>query len=167
MLSKLFFPCSLFLDEIYVPRIACDLMLPHRRIIIMAFSTGIIAGLAASLSIEWMRYCVVVLIGVVGALFWQLNEVREEAERRVVRAVSHHLNNGLSIVMNRRHLDPKAREKIVDEQLLRCVWAIQTILPALNVRLPQLLNIKPHSHPTEWTQPDLEQLKGHEPPLVH
>ena len=69
-------------------------MLPRRKIIIMAFSTGIIAGLAASLRIEWMRYLVVVLIGVVGALFWQLNEVREEAERRVVRAVSHHLNNG-------------------------------------------------------------------------
>ena len=92
-------------------------MLPHRRILIMAFSTGIIAGLAASLNIEWMRYCVVVLIGVVGALFWQLNEIREEAERRVVRVVSHHLNNSLHIVMNRQLLDPNAREQIVDDQL--------------------------------------------------
>jgi hypothetical protein len=133
----------------------------------MAFSTGIIAGLAASLDIEWMRYLVVVLIGVVGALFWQLNEVREQAERRVVRAVSHHLNNSLSVVMNRRHLDPNAREQIVDEQLLRCVWAVQTILPALNVGLPELLNIKRHSHPTEWTQPDIEQLRRQEPPTVH
>jgi len=131
----------------------------HRRIIIMAFSTGIIAGLAASLDIEWMRYLMVVLIGVVGALFWQLNEVREEAERRVVRAVSHHLNNSLSIVMNRQHLDPNAREQIVDEQLLRCVWAIETILPSLNVGLPELLNIKRHSHPTEWTRPDIEQFR--------
>jgi len=104
----------------------------------MAFSTGIIAGLAATLGIEWMRYVMVVLIGVVGALFWQLNEVREEAERRVVRAVSHHLNNSLSVLLNRRHLDPNAREEIVDEQLLRCVWAVQTILPALNVGLPEL-----------------------------
>ncbi len=110
-------------------------MLPHRKIIIMAFSTGIIAGLAASLGIEWMRYVMVVSIGVVGALFWQLNEVREEAERRVVRAVSHHLNNSLHILMNRQHLDPNACEQIVDEQLLRCVWAIETILPALNVSL--------------------------------
>jgi hypothetical protein len=94
-------------------------MLPHRKIIIMAFSTGIIAGLAASLGIEWMRYVMVVLIGVVGALFWQLNEVREEAERRVVRAVSHHLNNSLSIVLNRQHLDPNAREQIIDDQLRR------------------------------------------------
>jgi hypothetical protein len=139
----------------------------HRRIIIMAFSTGIIAGLAASLGIEWMRYLVVVLIGVVGALFWQLNEVREEAERSVVRAVSHHLNNSLSIVMNRQHLDPNAREQIVDEQLLRCVWAIETILPALNVRLPQLLSSKRHSHPTEWTQPSIEQLRRHQIPTVH
>src|SRR5213082_1212423 len=113
-------------------------MPPHRRIIIMAVSTGIMAGLAATLSIEWMRYLVVVLIGVVGTLFWQLNEVREEAERRVVRAVSHHLNNSLSVLLNRRHLDPNAREEIVDEQLLRCVWAVQTILPALNVGLPEL-----------------------------
>ena len=45
-------------------------MLPHRKIICMAFSTGITAGLAASLGIEWMRYVVIVLIGVVGALFW-------------------------------------------------------------------------------------------------
>ena len=142
-------------------------MLPHRKIVIMAFSTAIIAGLAASLNIEWMRYCVVVLIGVVGALFWQLNEVREEAERRVVRAISHHLNNSLSIVMNRQHLDPNAREQIVDEQLLRCAWAAQTILPALNVGLPELLNIKRHSHPTEWTQPDLAQLRAHQPPTVH
>ena len=89
-------------------------MPPHRRIIIMAISTGIIAALAASLNIEWMRYFVVILIGVVAALFWQVNEVREEAERRVVRAMSHHLNNSLNIVMNRRHLDPNAREKIVD-----------------------------------------------------
>src|SRR5438552_16049517 len=139
----------------------------HRRIIIMAFSTGIIAGLAASLGIEWMRYLVVVLIGVVGALFWQVNEVREEAERRVVRAMSHHLNNGLYIVMNRRHLDPNAREQIVDDQVLRCVWAIQTILPALNLGLPQLLNIKRHPHPTEWTQPDIEQLRRQQPPTVH
>ena len=142
-------------------------MPPHRRIIIMAFSTGIIAGLAASLGIEWMRYLVVVLIGVVAALFWQLNEVREDAERRVVRAVSHHLNNSLSIVMNRRHLDPNAREQIVDEQLLRCVWAIETILPALKVGLPELLNIKRHSHPTEWTQPDIEQLRRQQSPTVH
>jgi len=142
-------------------------MAPHRRIIIMAFSTGIIAGLAASLGIEWMRYLVVVLIGVVGALFWQLNEVREEAERRVVRAVSHHLNNSLHIVMNRRLLDPNACEQIVDEQLLRCVWAIETILPALDVGLPELLNVKRHPHPTEWTQPDIEQLRRHQPPTVH
>jgi hypothetical protein len=139
----------------------------HRRIIIMAFSTGIIAGLAASLGIEWMRYVVVVLIGIVGALFWQLNEVREEAERLVVRAVSHHVNNSLSIVMNRQHLEPNAREQIVDEQLLRCVWAIQTILPALNVGLPELLHIKRHSHPTEWTRPDIEQLRRQQPPTVH
>jgi hypothetical protein len=139
----------------------------HRRIIIMAFSTGIIAALAASLDVEWMRYLVVVLIGIVGALFWQVNEVREEAERRVVRAVSHHLNNSLSIVMNRRHLDPNAREQIVDEQLLRCVWTIETILPALNVRLPELLNLKRHSHPTEWTQPDIEQLRRRQTPTVH
>lgn len=138
----------------------------HRRIIIMAFSTGIVAGLAATLSIDWMRYLTVVLIGIVGALFWQLNEVRAEAERRVVRAVSHHLNNSLSIVMNRQHLDPNAREQIVDEQLLRCVWAIETILPALNVGLPQLLT-KRHSYPNELTQPDLEQLRRHQPPTVH
>src|SRR5215471_7646107 len=139
----------------------------HRRIIITAFSTGIIAGLAASLGIEWMRYLVVVLIGAVGALFWQLNEVREEAERGVVRAVSHHLNNSLSIVMNRQHLDPNAREQIVDEQLLRCVWAIETILPALNVGLPELLNIKRYPHPTEWTQPDFEQFRADQPPTVN
>ena len=96
-------------------------MPPLRRIFIMAISTGIMAALAASLSVDWMRYLVVVLIGVVGALFWQVNEVREEAERRVVRAMSHHLNNGLNIVMNRRHLDPNAREQIVDDQVLR--WA--------------------------------------------
>jgi hypothetical protein len=142
-------------------------MPPHRRIIIMAFSTGIIAGLAASLGIEWMRYLLVVLIGVVGALFWQLNEVREEAEKRVVRAVSHHVNNSLSIVINRQHLDPNAREQIVDEQLLRCVWAIQTILPALNVGLPELLNIKRHPHPSEWAHPDIEQLRRQQPPTVH
>src|SRR6516165_1084318 len=141
-------------------------MLPHRRIIITAFSTGIIAALAASLNIEWMRYLVVVLIGVVAALFWQLNEVREEAERSVVRAVSHHLNNSLNIVMNRQHLDPIAREQIIDEQLLRCVWAIETILPALKVGLPELLNIKRHPHPTEWTQPDLQQLRRQHPPTV-
>jgi hypothetical protein len=133
----------------------------------MAFSTGIIAGLASSLSIEWMRYVMVVLIGIVGALFWQLNEVRGEAERLVVRAVSHHVNNGLSIVMNRQHLEPNAREQIVDEQLLRCVWAIQTILPALNVGVPELLHIKRHSHPSEWTRPDIEQLRRQQPPTLH
>jgi hypothetical protein len=143
-------------------------MAPHRRILIMAISTGIIAALAASLSIEWMRYFIVILIGVVAALFWQVNEVREEAERRVVRAMSHHLNNSLNIVMNRRHLDPNAREKIVDEQVLRCVWAIQTILPALNVGLPELLNLRRHSHPTEWSEPDIEQLRRQQPPpIVH
>jgi len=133
----------------------------------MAFSTGVIASLAASLGIEWMRYLVVVLIGIVGALFWQLNEVREESEKRVVRAVSHHLNNSLSIVLNRRHLDPNAREQIIDDQLRRCVWAVQTILPALNVGLPELLNIKRHPHPTEWIQPDIEQLRRQQPPTVH
>jgi len=133
----------------------------------MAVSTGIIAGLAASLGIEWMRYLVVVLIGVAGALFWQVNEVREEAERRVVRAMSHHLNNSLNIVMNRRHLDPSAREQIVDEQVQRCVWAMQTILPALNIGLPEILNIRRHSHPTEWTEPDIEQMTRKQPPIVH
>jgi hypothetical protein len=142
-------------------------MPPYRRIIVMAFSTGIIAALAASLNIEWMRYLMVVLIGVVAALFWQLNEVREEAERRVIRAVSHHLNNSLSIVMNRQFLDPSAREQIVDDQLRRCVWAMKTILPALNVGLPQLLNIRRHSHPNEWTQPDLEQVGQRQSPSVH
>lgn len=141
--------------------------MPHRRILIMAICTGIVAGMAATLGIEWMRYLVVVLIGMVGALFWQLNEVRDEAERRVVRAMSHHLNNSLSIVLNRQHLDPNAREQIVDEQLMRCVWAVQNILPALNVGLPELLKIKRYSYPTEWTQPDFEQLRRQQPPTIH
>ena len=75
-------------------------MSPRRRILVMALSTGVIAALAASLSVEWMRYLLVVLIGVVAALFWQVNEIREEAERRVIRAMSHHLNNGLNIDLN-------------------------------------------------------------------
>jgi hypothetical protein len=142
-------------------------MPPHRRIIIMAFSTGITAGLAASFSIEWMRYLVVVLIGVVGALFWQLNEVREEAEKHVVRAVSHYLNNSLTVTMNRRCLDPNTREQIVDEELRRCVWVVQTILPALKVGLPELLNIKRHPHPSQWAQPDIEEWWRQRPPTVH
>ena len=125
----------------------------------MALSTGIIAGLAASLSIDWMRYFMVVLIGVVGALFWQVNEVREEAERRVVRAMCHHLNNSLDVVMNRRFLDPHEREQIIDDQVLRCVWTIKTILPSLNVGVSELLNIKRPSHPTDWTLPDIEELR--------
>lgn len=141
-------------------------MPPHRRILFMALATGVIAGLAASLSIEWIRYVMVVLIGIAGALFWQVNEIREEAERRVIRAMSHHLNNSLNIVMNRRHLPQEAREQIVDDQVLRCVWAIQTILPSLNVGLPELLNIKRPTHPTEWSSPDLEQLKQQHP-TVH
>jgi hypothetical protein len=124
----------------------------------MALSTGVIAALAASLDIEWMRYLVVVLIGVVGALFWQMNEIREEAERRVIRAMSHHLNNSLNIVMNRRHLPQDAREQIVDEQVLRCVWAIQTILPSLNIGLSELLSVRKSPLP-DWTVPDIEQLR--------
>ena len=54
-------------------------MPPHRRIIIMAISTGIIAALAASLNIEWMRYLMVVLIGIAGALFWQIGKRRKSA----------------------------------------------------------------------------------------
>lgn len=139
----------------------------HRRIIIMAFATGITAGLSATLGIEWMRYLVVVLIGIVAALFWQLNEAREEAERRVVRVISHHLNNSLSIMMNRQFLDPNAREEIVDDQLRRCVWAIQTILPALKLGLPDLLKIRQHSQMTEWTQSDFDRLTHYQPPTVH
>lgn len=132
----------------------------------MALSTGVIAALAASLDVEWMRYLVVVLIGVVGALFWQMNEIREEAERRVVRAMSHHLNNSLNVVMNRRHLPQDAREQIVDEQVLRCVWAIQTILPSLNIGLSELLSVKKSPMP-DWTVPDVEQLKRRQQTMVH
>jgi hypothetical protein len=139
----------------------------HRRIIIMALSTGIIAALAASLGIEWMRYLLVVLIGVVAALFWQVNELRQEAAKRVVRAVSHHLNNSLSILMNRRFLDANAREQIVDEQLLRCSWAVETILPSLSPGLPELLNLKRHPWTTDWTIPDIEQLRRRQSPTVH
>ena len=141
-------------------------MSPRRRIVIMALSTGVIAALAASLDVEWMRYLVVVLIGVVGALFWQMNEIREEAERRVVRAMSHHLNNSLNVVMNRRHLPQDAREQIVDEQVLRCVWAIQTILPSLNIGLSELLSVKKSPMP-DWTVPDVEQLKRRQQTMVH
>ena len=140
-------------------------MSPFRRILIMAFSTGVIAGLAASLGIEWMRYVMVVLIGVVAALFWQVNEIREEAERRVVRAMSHHLNKSLNIVMNRRHLPQDAREQIVDEQVLRCVWAIQTILPSLSVGLSELL--KRPSSPADWAVPSAEELKRPGTATVH
>ena len=140
-------------------------MSPYRRILMMAFSTGIIAGLAASLNVEWMRYLMVVLIGVVGALFWQINEVREEAERRVIRAMSHHLNNSLNVVMNRRHLPEDAREQIVDEQVLRCVWAIQTILPSLSLGVSELL--KGPSRPVEWAVPSVEDLKRPGTVTVH
>ena len=131
----------------------------------MAFSTGILAAVAASLDVEWMRYVMVVLIGVVAALFWQVNEIREEAERRVVRAMSHHLNNSLNIVMNRRHLPQDAREQIVDEQVLRCVWAIQTILPSLSVGLSELL--KRPSSPADWAVPSAEELKRPGTATVH
>jgi len=134
----------------------------------MALSTGVIAGLAASLSIEWIRYVMVVLIGVAGALFWQVNEIREEAERRVIRAMSHHLNNSLNIVMNRRHLPQEAREQIVDEQVLRCVWAIQTILPSLNIGLPELLKFKGTSRSSpDWEMPDIQNLKRQQATTVH
>ncbi len=142
-------------------------MSPHRRIVIMAVATGMIAGLAASLDIEWMRYLMVVLIGVVGALFWQLNELREEAERRVIRAMSHHLNNSLNVVMNRRHLPADAREQIVDEEVLRCVWAMQTILPSLNIGISEILNIRRAPQPSDWTVPDIEQLRRQQSSTVH
>ena len=141
-------------------------MPPHRRIIIIAFSTGITAGLASSLSIEWMRYVLVVLIGVAGALFWQVNEIREEAEKHVIRAVSHHVNNSLTVTMNRRYLDPDSREQIVDEELQRCAWVIQTILPRLKVGLPELLNIKRHPYSSEWAPADTEKWWQQHPPTV-
>jgi hypothetical protein len=156
------------LDGFYSDAIACDIMPPHRRILVMALSTGIIAALAASLNIQWMRYLLVVLIGVVAALFWQVNEIRAEAERRVIRAMSHHLNNSLNIVMNRRHLPQEAREQIVDEQVLRCVWAIQTILPSLNIGLPELLSFKRTARSTpDWEMPDLQDLKRQQATTVH
>lgn len=114
-----------------------------------------------------MRYLLVVLIGVVGALFWQVNEIREDAEKHVIRAVSHHLNNSLTVTMNRRYLDPDIREKIVDEELQRCAWVIQTILPALKVGLPELLNIRRrHSFPEQWAPPE-EKWWKQQPPTVH
>lgn len=131
----------------------------------MALSTGIIAALAASLDIEWMRYVMVALIGVVAAMFWQINEIRAEAERRVIRAMSHHLNNSLNVVMNRRHLPEDAREQIVDEQVLRCVWAIQTILPSLSLGLSELL--KRPSRPVDWAVPSVEDLKRPGAATVH
>jgi hypothetical protein len=142
-------------------------MPPHRRIIIIAFSTGITAGLASSLSIEWMRYLLVVLIGVAGALFWQVNEIREEQEKHVIRAVSHHLNNSLTVTMNRRYLDPINREQIVDEELQRCAWVIQTVLPRLKVGLPELLNIRRHADDRRWTQIYTEKWWQEQPPTVH
>ena len=108
--------------------VACPFMPPHRRILIIAFSTGITAGLASSLSIEWMRYVLVVLIGVAGALFWQVDEIRGEAEKHVIRAVSHHVNNSLTVTMNRRYLDPDSREQIVDEELQRLPEKYQAAL---------------------------------------
>ena len=147
--------------------IPSDLMPPHRRILIIAFSTGITAGLASSLSIEWMRYLLVVLIGVAGALFWQVNEIRGETEKHVIRAVSHHLNNSLTVTMNRRYLDPNTREQIVDEELQRCAWVIHTILPRLKVGLPELLNIKRHAGASQWPQVDNEKWWQEQPPTVH
>jgi hypothetical protein len=168
MRKNSFFNVPFTLDELCFTAIACHIMPPHRRILVMALSTGIIAALAASLSIEWMRYLLVVLIGVVAALFWQVNEIREEAERRVIRAMSHHLNNSLNIVMNRRHLPLEAREQIVDEQVLRCVWAIQTILPSLSIGLPELLNFKRTPRPNfDWEMSDIQDLRRHQPPVVH
>jgi hypothetical protein len=114
-----------------------------------------------------MRYLTVVLIGVVGALFWQVNEVREEAEKHVIRAVSHHLNNSLTVTMNRRYLDPDTREQIVDEELQRCAWVIQTILPRLKVRLPELLSIRRHSDSNEWAEVNTEKWWQQQPPTVH
>jgi hypothetical protein len=147
--------------------IPSDLMPPHRRILIIAFSTGIMAGLASTLSIEWMRYVLVVLIGVAGALFWQVNEIRGEAEKHVIRAVSHHLNNSLTVTMNRRYLDPNNREQIVDEELQRCAWVIQTILPRLRVGLPELLNLRRHSDASQWAQTETEKWWQEQPPTVH
>lgn len=143
-------------------------MPPHRRVIIIALCTGITAGLASSLSIEWMRYLMVVLIGVVGALFWQVNEVREEAEKHVVRVVSHHLNNSLTVTLNRRYLDPDTREQIVDEELLRCLWVTQTILPALKFGLSELLNANRRPDADDWVRPDIEKWRQEqEPPTIH
>jgi hypothetical protein len=118
----------------------------------MAVSTGKLAGMVSTHPIEWMRYLLMVFIGIAGALFWQVDTIREEAERRVVRALSHHLNNSLNVVLNRNHLDPMTRDQIVDEQVQRCVWAVQTILPALNVSLPELLHLKQHKFPSEWVE---------------
>lgn len=114
-----------------------------------------------------MRYLLVVLIGVAAALFWQVNEVRDDAERHVIRAVSHHLNNSLTVTMNRRYLDPANREQIVDEELQRCAWVIHTILPRLKVGLPDLLNIRRNPEPDHWTDTNTEKWWQEQPPTVH
>lgn len=146
--------------------IPSHLMPSHRRILIIAFSTGITAGLASSLSIEWMRYVLVVLIGVAAALLWQVNEIRGEAEKHIIRSVSHHLNNSLTVTMNRRYLDPDTREQIVDEELQRCAWVIHTILPRLKVGLPELLNIRRDPDANQWTQIYSEKWWQEQPPTV-
>lgn len=60
---------------------------------------------------------------------WSKDRGRAENQERIIAEVNHHINNALTIIRGRKLLAETERDRLVEAEIERIIWAMQEILP--------------------------------------
>jgi len=60
---------------------------------------------------------------------WLKDKNRAMNQERIIAEVNHHINNALTIIRGRKLLADTERDRLVETEIERIIWAMQEILP--------------------------------------
>ncbi len=68
---------------------------------------------------------------------WLRESNRAKNQERIIAEVNHHINNALTIIRGRQLLAETERDRLVEAEIERIIWAVREILPMVKERVGQ------------------------------
>ena len=84
---------------------------------------------------------------------WLKERERAENQERIIADVNHHVNNALTIIRGRDLLAEAERDRVVEAEIERIIWAVREILPRVRERTGQDMSTLPKDRGSSLMKP--------------
>lgn len=107
-------------------------------VVVTSFGAGLLLIQAHGNSWPWWFHGIVIasITGFMAALItysvcksWLRDRNRAKNQERIIAEVNHHINNALTIIRGRKLLAETERDRLVEAEIERIIWAMKEILP--------------------------------------